>query len=79
MMDWKTKADELQNAAERIIYLEEIYNKVQSEMQWNAMQFHSADEEHEESWFTEPEEDDYNYRRYLTYKEVLAAIEKLVK
>lgn len=79
MMDWTTKAEELHNAAERITYLEEIYNKVQSEMQWNAMTFHSADDEHEEMWFTEPEEDDYNYRRYLTYKEVLAAIEKLVK
>lgn len=79
MMDWTTKAEELHNAAERITYLEEIYNKVQSEMQWNAMQFHSADDEHEETWFTEPEEDDYNYRRYQAYQEVLAAIEKLVK
>ena len=79
MMNWEEKANELHRAANRIEYLKEIYEKVENEMQWNAMKWHDADEEHTMPWFTAPEEDDYDYEKYLTYEEVLATIVKLAK
>ena len=73
------KAKELEKASRRCEYLAEIYNNVHESMQWNAMDFHKADEEHEESWYTEPEIDGWNRERYEAYQEVLKAIEKLAK
>lgn len=75
----ESKARELEKAARRCEYLSQIYNIVYERMQWNAMVWHSADEEHEDSWYTEPEADDYNRESYETYIEVLKAIEKLAK
>lgn len=79
MLDFTKKYEELQNEAVRINALSEIYDQVTDRMQWNAMSYHEADDEHENVWFTEPDVDDYNYPRYMAYQEVLSAIEKLAK
>ena len=79
MMNWEEKANELHKAANRVSYLETIYNHVKEQMKWNSMEWHDADEEHEGVWHTAPEEDSYHYGEYLVYQEVLQAIEKLAK
>ena len=82
-MDFRTKYEQLREQAERVENLEYIYNKVLNDMHWDCCKFHEQDEEHEEKWFEEPEcEDDcsnWEWTRYLAYKEVLSAIEKLAK
>ena len=75
----ENKAKELEKAARRVTYLANIYSQVEERMQWNTMIYHSSDEEHEESWFTAPEPDDYQYDEYNVWLEVLKAIEKLAK
>ena len=75
----ENKARELEKAARRCEFLAEIYKQVHDSMQWNAMDWHKEDEEHEETWYTEPAQDSYNRERYETYLEVLKAIEKLAK
>lgn len=73
------KARELEKAARRCEHLAEIYNQVYESMQWHAMDYHSADENHKEGWYTEPEVGEWNREKYETYLEVLKAIEKLAK
>lgn len=82
-VNWKDKYEEARKAADKVQILEEIYDKVQDAYNWNYMEYHSADDEHEESWFTELEEGHYRYENAQLakeiYGEVLAAIEKLAK
>lgn len=72
------KARDLDAKADRIRDIAEVYGKVEDDMKWYAMEYHDVDDEHEEKWFTEPEEGSYKYNKYLAYKEVLEAIEKLI-
>lgn len=76
-MNFEDKYNELHEKAERVHNLGHIYEKVQESMKWDCMKWHDSDDEHEEAWFTEPEEDDYQYSQYQAYQEVLEAIEKL--
>lgn len=78
MMDFEAKYNEAFAKANRINNLGRIYEEVRDRMQWNAMEYNSADEDHEDSWFSAPESDaDYRYELYNAYCEVLEAIEKL--
>lgn len=76
-MNFEEKYNELHEKAERVNNLGEIYREVNERMNWNAMNWHAADDEHEVVWFTEPEENEYQYSKYQAYQEVLKAIEKL--
>jgi hypothetical protein len=76
-MNFEEKYNELHEKAERVNNLGHIYEKVKESMKWDCMQYHEPDDEHEESWFTEPDEDHYQYSQYQVYQEVLEAIEKL--
>ena len=82
-MDFQKKYEELREKAERIENLEYVYNKVLNDMRWDCCEYHEADEEHEDRWWTEPESEEecnsWQWSRYLAYKEVLEAIEKLAK
>lgn len=82
-MNWEEKYNEARNQAERISALGSIYDKLVDSMQWDCMEYHSADEEHESSWFTDYPEDHWQYEnasaKKAVYEEVLAAIEKLAK
>lgn len=81
----EAKTNELHEQIERIECLGEIYNKLIDQMRWDCMKYHAADEEHEESWFTDydEEEDSYYYEKSIprktAYEEVLTAIEKMMK
>ena len=85
IMDVTLKKEELRRKLARLDVLETIYNKVVQDMQWNCLQYHQADDEHDSTWFTEydEEEDSYNYERMKeslpVYEEVLDCIEKLMK
>ena len=82
-MDFEKTFEEINKKAERIKYLGEIYNKVLDDMNWACRDYHSSDEEHEDTWFSDPDENDYRYEEKMykmeVYEEVLAAIEKLAK
>lgn len=74
------KVQEVHDKAYRIEELGIIYEKTVENMNWYAMDYHEPDEDHEEKWFSAPEETDaYKYVKYLAYQEVLEAIEKLMK
>lgn len=81
MMDFDAKFVELNRKARRVSVLSTIYDSVMDKMKWDTMDYHGADDEHEESWFTEPDENSWNYDEkmlaYETYKEVLDMLEKL--
>ena len=71
--DWDKRVEELEQKARRIDVLKEIYEKVVSAMQWECMEYHSSDEEHEDTWFTyDPES--YHAWKYPIYQEVLKNI-----
>lgn len=71
--DWDKRVEELEQKARRIDVLKEIYEKVVSAMQWECMEYHSSDDEHEDTWFTyDPES--YHAWKYPIYQEVLKKI-----
>lgn len=71
--EWEKRVDEIQLKAQRIEVLKDIYEKVVGAMQWDCMEYHSSDDEHEDSWFTfDPE--NYHAWKYPIYQEVLAKI-----
>ena len=76
-MNFEEKYNELHEKAERVNNLGRIYDKLNESMKWDCMDWHEQDDEHEEAWFTEPEEDSWKYSQYQVYQEVLEAIEKL--
>lgn len=66
--------------ADRIETLEEIYIEIKNSMQWNAMEYHEPDEDHENGWYTIPDEDDdYRYNKYKVFQEVLRDIENMAE
>lgn len=73
------RVQELHDKADRISTFVEIYEKVETEMKWNAMDWHEKDEEHENTWFTDPTPESYRYNAFCAYQEALEAIEKLLK
>ena len=73
------KAQELIDRANRIREIANIYERIVNEMNWYAKEVHDPDDEHEERWFSDPEEGSYKYDTFLAYNEVLEAVEKLVK
>ena len=82
MMDFDAKFDELNKKAHRVSVLSTIYDSIKDKMKWEAMDYHSPDDEHEEVWFTEPDpENSWDYDNKViahdTYLEVLEMIEKL--
>lgn len=79
---FEKKAQELREKADMLQILGDIYERVNRDMQYNAMKWHDADEEHTDCWFTEYDEDemtDYTKAQLKAYKMVLQAIEKMVK
>ena len=79
--DFDSKVNELHNKAERVEVLSRIYKNLEDKMKWDVMTYHSADDEHDEAWFTEPDPEEYGYDNkmiaYETYNEVLEMLEKL--
>lgn len=79
MMNWEEKIEELENKKNRVSTLQTIYEKVKTEMEWNSMEWHDADEEHDGTWYTAPSEESWKYSEYAVYQEVLEMIEKMAK
>jgi len=75
--EWEDKVEQMEQRARRIDVLKDIYEKVFTAMQWDAMEYHQADEEHDETWFTVPNEDYYSAWKYPIYLEVLAKISEM--
>lgn len=65
--------------ADRIETLEEIYIEIKNSMQWNAMEYHEPDDEHDDNWYTIPYENDYRYNKYKVYQEVLRTLENMAE
>ncbi len=55
-----------------------IRDKAIDDRQWNYMIYHSADNEHEEAWYTVPQEDDYQYAGYVAMTELIDIMDKAV-
>lgn len=47
-------------------------------MRWNYMDYHEADEDHDEAWYTAPDENDYRYLMYIGMNEMLAKCDKAI-
>lgn len=75
--EWEDKVEQMEQRARRIDVLKDIYEKVFTAMQWDAMEYHSSDEEHSETWFTVPREDYYTAWKYPIYLEVLEKISEM--
>ena len=74
--DWENRVDEVAIKARRVEVLKDIYEKVYHGMEWDAMEYHSSDEEHEDTWFTyDPE--GWSAWKYPIYQEVLKLIADL--
>lgn len=83
MVNWEEKYNEARKLADKINVLNGIYDKIVDAMHWDCMEYHPSDGEHDTTWFTDYEEDDWKYEdasfKKEIYEEVLAAIEKLAK
>ena len=76
MMNITEKAKALRKQADRLEYLESIYETIKHQMEWDAMK---STNEQGNVIFKAPDPDDWSYERYNVWLEVMDAIEKLAK
>ena len=43
------------------------------------MEYHEPDDEHDDNWYTIPDENDYRYNKYKVYQEVLRTLENMAE
>ena len=59
----------------------EIYEKIREsicyDMKWDCMKIHEKDDEHDETWFSVPEEGDYRRPKYDVYEEILTKMDEM--
>lgn len=73
------RIEQLNQEAYMLEAYKEIRDRIIQDMQWNSMQCNSADEEHEDTWFSVPSpDDDYKYPKYLAYQEMLKRCDNAV-
>lgn len=77
-LDVEMRKEELRKELNKLEAYESIRSKLVETMQWDCMDYHSADETHEQSWFEEPTEDSYRYEKYIAYKDILETMDKAI-
>lgn len=75
-MNFDEERIKLQQRLNELNAYETIRNKIVDIMQWDTMVSHPSDDEHEYTWFTEPDEEAYNYDMYIAYKSILDKLDK---
>lgn len=71
------KLEKLEKQVYELNEYKEFRNWVIEKMQWNAMDVHEPDDDHEERWFTEPiDEDTYFKPKYDFYQKILTCLDK---
>ena len=84
-VSFEERLQELETKKRTIEAVQCVYMAVKHQMEWNAMDYHNADDDHEDSWYTVPEpEDEYDFytmaklAQYEIYQEVLDHLMDLV-
>ena len=77
-IDVTKKIEELENEIERLRIYETFRKKLVDEMQWNYMDWHDADDQHTETWFTEPEDESYKYKSYKAAKDIIDKLDNIM-
>ena len=78
-MTVEQKRLDLEKELKRLDVYENLRAKMMSEVQWNYMKYHAADDEHDEIWYSTPEEGDYNYESYNIAMDIINALDKYMK
>ena len=72
----ESKKAKLQKELLKLEIYEGIRENVINSMNWECMLYHNADEEHENTWFTAPDPDDYRYEKYQVYESILSDLDE---
>lgn len=77
--DIDKKIEELNQETYMLQAYKEIREKAIENMQWNGCDYHAADEEHDQTWFSEPDpSDEYKYPKYEAYKKLIEIMDNAV-
>lgn len=79
IMTVEQRRENLEKEIKRLDVYENLRNELMAKIQWSYMKYHTSDDEHDESWFTEPEDGDYNYDSYNIAMEIIGALDKYMK
>lgn len=73
--NYESKIETMRKELRKKESVAEIISKIEENMKWDAMKYHGEEEDEEKRW-TEPTEDDWEYDKFLAYKEVLEVLDK---
>lgn len=73
---FKNEVEELQARIDKLGIYEMTINYLEDKMKWAVMKWHDKDDDHDTAWFTDPDVDDYEYNRFLAYKDIIESLKK---
>lgn len=74
----KERKENLQLQMDMLDIYEKVIINLMDSMKWDSCIYHAADDEHESTWFEEPNEDDYRYQKYKAYQKFVEKLEKFM-
>lgn len=78
-LDVTMKKEQLQREISKLEVYEYLRNKMMDEINWRWMEYHEADEEHNnETWFTMPNEDSYKYNDAQIAMEIVTKLDEII-
>ena len=77
-LDIAMKKEQLEKELTRLNIYEGLRKALMDKIQWDYMQYHEADEEHEESWFTAPDMDNWRYNEYLAAMDIVNTLDSII-
>lgn len=77
-LDLEMKKQKLEKELAKLAVYQTLRERLESEIQWRFMEYHPADDEHADSWYTEPEADSYKYEDYQLANDILDALDKVI-
>ena len=77
-LDIAMKKEQLEKELARLNIYEGLRQALMDKIKWDYMQYHEADEEHEESWFTAPDMDNWRYNEYLAAMDIVNALDSII-
>lgn len=75
MKNYEAQIEEMRREVEKKEIVAQILEKLNGDMEWDAMIYKDDDSE-EGHHFEEPNEDNWRYIKFITYTEVIELIEK---
>lgn len=75
-MNYNEKINEMRNELEKKEEVAGILNKLYNDMKWDTMKMSEELDENGDRIFEAPTEEDWGYRKYIAYKEIIELVSK---